>query len=115
MACCGSSCNVSSATFISTECYKYTVDFGSNEIDIRSFGSGDWGDFIACNKTGAVVVESYLRPSVSINEDVTFVANVCGETINAPCVVTGQSVSVDAKDVISWTTNLKITGAATIG
>ena len=115
-ACCGSSCSITTSEFADATAlgHSFTIDITSNEIDVRAFGSGTYGDWIACAASGTIAFNSYVRPDVDINDAVTFAGNVCSESISFPAVVTSQSINVDAKGVVEFTTNLRMTGAGTI-
>ena len=117
MAFCGSTCSITAPTEMidaTVEGHTFTINFSSNEIDVRSFGSGAYGDWIACNQQGTISVNSYERPALDINESVTFTANVGSEVVSGPAIVTGQDITVDAKGVGEFVTNLRIEGAITI-
>jgi hypothetical protein len=84
MAICGSTCAITNSAFSTVQGHKFTIDLGSNEIDIRAFGSGEYGNFIACAKNGTIVVESYLRPPVDAGDTLTVAASVGTEGFSIP-------------------------------
>ena len=90
--------------------HQFTITFSSNEIDTRKFGDGDWGSFTVCNKQGTVSVVSYEYPDVEVGDNVTFQANVGANSFTIPVVVQEVSIPVDAKDIVSFTTNMRING-----
>lgn len=113
-AICGDTCDMA-IDGANVSGHQFTIELGSNEIDVRSFvDSGDYGSWIACNKNGTVAVSSYERPDVDPGDTVVFTANVGSEAYSMDCVVTSQSIPVDAKDVVSFTTNMRISGNVTI-
>ena len=114
--CCGSECTITGAPFADATIkgHSFSINLTSNEIDIRNFDSGDYGEYIACNLAGSVSISSYIRPDVTVGDDVTFAATVCGETFSVSCEVTGQDITVDAKGVVEFVTNLRMSGDLTI-
>lgn len=113
MAYCGST-SVLTGDFGSVEGFNFSMDLGSNEIDVRAFGSGEWGDTIACGLNGTIVLDSYLRPDVDIGDKVSWAADICTEKWAVDGVVTNQSINVDAKDVVTFSTTIRMTGDAVI-
>jgi hypothetical protein len=114
MACCGSTCSIDNAEFSSSEGTSFTISLSANEIDIRSFGTGTFGDYLACNEQGTISITSYIRPVVDINDSITFTGTICSESISVACIVVGQTWNVDSKDVVSFTTDLRMEGALTV-
>ena len=115
-ACCGDQCSITTTEFADATAlgHSFTIDLTSNEIDVRAFGSGTYGDWLACSASGTISFNSYVRPQVDVNDVVTFAGNVCSEAISFPTVVSGQSINVDAKGVVEFTTTLRLTGSGTI-
>ena len=113
MAICGSECTINSG-LSAVEGHRFVIELGSNEIDIRTFGDGDYGSFIACALNGTLVVDSYLRPVVDVGDSLTVKAVVGTETISLPCVVTGQTINVDAKDVVQFNTKFRVQNTVSI-
>ena len=108
--CCGSTCTIS-VDSVTSGPHKFSINSESTEIDVRTFGSGEYGDFIACAKTGTIVVNSYCSLSIVAGDtDIPIVANVCGTTLTANCTAISMSVDVDAKGIVEWTYNLRLTG-----
>jgi hypothetical protein len=114
MAICGSTCSLSAGGVLVVEGHKFTIDLGSNEIDIRAFGSGQYGDFVACAKTGTLAFDSYIRPDLDVGSIVTIGASIGTESFTIPVVITSQNINVDAKDVVQFTTNSRIFSAIQI-
>jgi hypothetical protein len=118
-AICGSDCTITSGDFedSATLGHSFTVDLSSTETDVRAFGSGEYGDSLACGKAGTITVNSYALPaSVEVGDaDVVFAANVGSTTISCTaCVCTAQNWNVDAKGVVEFATTIRLTGDATI-
>ena len=114
--CCGDTCSITTTEFADATAlgHSFTIDLTSNEIDVRSFGSGTYGDWLACSAAGTITFNSYVRPDVDIDDALTFAGNVCTETISFPVKVSGQSINVDAKGVVEFVTTLRLTGDGTI-
>lgn len=117
MAWCGDTITLTSdATELDAiECHNLTYSLSANEIDVRSYeDSGAFGEFIACNKQGTVTVNSYLRPDVNINDEITLTAaNANSESYALKCRVTGLDASLDSKGVAEFTVNLRLTDSPT--
>jgi hypothetical protein len=118
-AICGSDCTITSTDFADATVlgHSFTVDLSSNETDVRAFGSGEYGDWLACGKAGTITVNSYALPAgVAVGDtDLRFTANVVSATIDAEnCVCLSQNWNVDAKGVVEFATTIKLTGDATI-
>lgn len=114
MAFCGDTVTVTNAQFNSVEAHVLDYSLTSNETDVRSFeDSGAYGEYLACNKNGTLTVQTYLRPSVNINDAVTVTANVNSEVYTFPCKVTGISGNLDSKGVGQFTTSLRVTDTPT--
>ena len=119
MAICGDTC-VLSGDFADLEAHQWQLDLSSNEIDVRAFpddgesATNAYGSWLACAKQGTLSMSSYTRPDFEIGDDLTFSAALGGETYTVPCLVTSLGHSVDAKDVVQFTTGLRVTGDPTI-
>ena len=108
MSICGDTCTIASSALGSFEGHRFVIELGSNEIDTRIFGDQDYGSFIACALNGSVNVDSYKRPDVEIGDSLTATVSVGTEEFKIPCIVTNQSINVDAKDVVQFTTKMRI-------
>jgi len=115
MPCCGSTAEINVAGNSNIEAHSYTVTLDANEVDTRSFGSGDYGDFMSCAKTGSIECRSYLDPGVAIgDDDVNITTNSCNSLANyTNCVVTGLTTEVDAKGLVEFVSRFRITGDPT--
>lgn len=114
MAICGDTCTITNAEFNSIEAHILDYSLTSNEVDVRSFEDANaYGEFLACAATGSLTVQTYLRPAVAINDAVSVTANVNSEVYTFPCKVTGISGNIDAKGVVGFTTNLRVTDTPT--
>lgn len=101
----------------SFEGHNYTIDTNSEENDVRAFGSGAYGSWLACAKSGTVTVTSYANPGVTAGDtcDIVCVIGspaVLTVTMNA-CVVTNFGISVDAKGIVEFNTTARITADPT--
>ena len=109
MAFCGDTCTVTGTEFANVEAHSFTIDLGSNEVDVRSFDSAnEYGNYIACNKNGTVSVNTYLRPNMDVGDSVTFLASVNSESWSVDCIVTGINHNIDSKGVGEFTVNMRV-------
>lgn len=111
-AICGKACSltVASGTFSG---HQFDLQLTSNEIDVTGFGSGTYGDWIACLAHGMLTMSFYERPTPTINDVVTW-SVVLPYTPQVTLSGTGRVVSkgmpVDAKGVVENTLGIRITG-----
>lgn len=115
MAICGDSCTIRIDDSTAFEGHRFTITANAPEIDIRHFGSGDYGDFIACFKDGTIDVETYLPiTTLEAGDTANIVATVGEKTLTAAdTLLTNVTVGVDAKDVVNYTYSFKLTGDIT--
>jgi hypothetical protein len=111
--CCGDDATVTNSEFSDVSPYSFTISLSSNEIDVRAFGDGEYGNWIACAKAGTVSLQSYCRPELVPGDSLTFTGTICDEDFSIPVIVTGQDFNVDAKEVVNFSTTMRITGDPT--
>jgi len=114
MAICGKDCSITVDGSGSFEGHSFTIDTNSDETDVRAFGSGDYGEWLACAKNGTITINSYLNPGVTSGDTADIVA-VIGTpavlTITAnSCKCTNYNISVDAKGIVEFSTTFRLTG-----
>jgi Zn-finger protein len=116
MALCGDTCAVSVSSGNVASGHRFSIVSNAPEIDVRAFGSGDYGDFLACAKDGTVTVNCYM-PIASLEAgdiNVAVIAYIGATTLsctNTTC--TNVTCDVDSKGVVEWTYVFKLTGDIT--
>jgi hypothetical protein len=114
MAICGRSCSITGASIAAAEGHAFTLTSNAPEIDVSSFGSGSYGDWLACFKDGEVSVSTYLDPGVDAGDVATVVMNVGNTSYTATnALVTSKNISVDAKALVEFETTFKLVGDLT--
>jgi len=113
MAICGDSCSIGVLSANVASGHRFSIVANAPEIDVRAFGSGDYGDWLACAKDGTITINSYMSiPSLEAGDSgVAIIANVGAITLscsNTTC--TNVTCDVDAKSVVEWTYVFKLTG-----
>ena len=115
MAICGDTCTIDVDGAVN-DGHRFSLVCNAPEIDVRAFGSGDYGDWLACAKDGTVTVNTYM-PIASLeagDAGVSVTAVIGGTTLTcANTTCTNVTCDVDAKGVVEWTYVLKLTGAVT--
>jgi hypothetical protein len=99
--------------------HQWTLNQVGREIDITSFGSSKYGDWKVCFADGTVSAQFYERPNVSPDDIVTLVLTL-GSTPNvtltaASTKIIGVTTDVDAKGLVGFTVNMRITVEPTVG
>jgi hypothetical protein len=115
-ALCGDSCSIGVAGANVASGHRFSIVSNAPEIDVRAFGSGDYGDWLACAKDGTITVNTYMPIASMESGDtgIAIVANVGSVTLScANSTCTNVTVDVDAKSVVEWTYSFKLTGAVT--
>lgn len=115
MAICGADCSITIDDGTAFEGHRYTITCNSPEIDVRTFGSGAYGDWLACVKDGTIDVETYLPiAGMAAGDTANIVAVQGSQTLTANSTkCTGVTVGVDSKDVVNYTYSFKLTGDVT--
>ena len=115
MAICGDTCTIAAGGAVS-DGHRFSIVTNAPEIDVRAFGSGDYGDWLACAKDGTITINSYMSVnSIEAGDTGITVTAVIG-TVTLVCAnttCTNVTCDVDAKSVVEWTYVLKLTGAVT--
>lgn len=113
MSICGKDCSITvdGATF---EGHSYTIDTTAEETETRAFGSGDYGSWLTCSKSGTITINSYANPGV-ISGDTADIVAVIGDpavlTLTATASkCTAFNISVDAKGVVEFVSTFRLTG-----
>ena len=117
MAICGKDCSITidgSGTF---EGHSYTIDTTSEENDVRAFGSGDYGAWLACAKSGTVTINTYGNPGVTSGDVADLVAVIGTPAVltltMTSAVCTAFNISVDAKGIVEFVTTWRLVGDIT--
>lgn len=112
-AVCGDKASISVDDSDQTEAHKFTITANAPEIDVRTFGSGDYGEWLSCIKDGNIVMNTYVDvDGLAAGNTADIVCNVGGQaTLTANnCACTSVTVDADAKGIIEWTYTFKLTG-----
>ena len=116
MACCGDTCTISVAGSDVGDGHRFSIATNAPEIDVRTFGAGEYGEWLACAKDGTITINTYVNlDGIEAGDTgVAIIANVCGTTLTAnSCTTTSVNSDVDAKSVVEWTYVFKLTGDIT--
>ena len=112
MAICGDTCSIMVVSSNVASGHRFSIVTNAPEIDVRAFGSGDYGDWLACAKDGTVTVNCY-EPISSLeagDSGLAVICNVGATTLTcANTTCTNVTCDVDAKGVVEWTYVLKLT------
>jgi len=95
----------------------HTVSLTDNApaIDVRSFGSGEWGDTIACARDGSLTLSTYAYiAGIDPGDETTFQVADTLRTISGACVCTSENESIDAKGLVEITYEFRLTGEPTV-
>lgn len=112
VAICGDSCDVKVNSGSSFLGHKFTINTNSPDNDVRSFGSGDYGDWLNCVKEGTISVSCYNRMAgVTNGVEVDIACNVGSETWTFDdAICRTQNCDVDAKGIVEFVYEFRITG-----
>jgi len=114
MACCGDKCTLAIAGSTTVfEGHKYVIDVKSTSFDVRKFGDGRFGSWLSCAAEGTVTISHYGKiPNLVTGSTVNITCDICGVPFAATnTMVESMSCDVDAKNVVDYTTVVKLTGA----
>lgn len=119
MAICGSTCSITldSGTY---EAHQFSLNRSSTEIDVTSFTSGTYGDWLACSAQGTITAQFYAFPTLAQGDIVASTVLTLDYTPNVKltfsnCVTTSCTSEVVANGVVNNTLTLRIVGDPTIG
>lgn len=117
-AICGKSCSVTIGSQ-AYDAHQFSIARQANEIDVTGFGSGDYGDWLACSVNGTITVQCYDLPVLAPGDAVTVVTTF-GYTSIVTITFTNAKVTsfnseVDAKGIVAHTVVCRIVGDPTIG
>ena len=114
MAICGKDCSITIDGTGSFEGHSYTIDTNSEETDVRAFGSGDYGAWLACAKNGTVTINTYLNPGVTSGDVADLVAVIGTPAVltltMTSAVCTNFNIGVDAKGIVEFSSTFRIVG-----
>lgn len=112
MAICGSACSITVAGGQTFEGHKFEIEARGTEFDVRRFGSGAYGDWLACAKEGNVTINTYLPvPNQTPNSTAAIVCSIGTTSLSASnSRLVSINCSVDSKDVVQWSYVYKLTG-----
>jgi len=116
---CGSTCSISVDGVSNFEGHRYTLTGNAPDIDVRRFGSGQWGEFKTCIKEATIDLESYLwidslepGDECSIKLDVGPSGSggtaVTKHYVIPHCKCTNCTINVDAKDIVGYSYQFRV-------
>ena len=114
MAICGDTATITNPTG-SFEGHKFEIGVKSTEENVRRFGSGTFGDWLACSKEGDVTINHYMQiPNLKVGDTCSVTLGIGAVTLTATnCRVMSTTCTADSKAVVDWTTVIKLTGNVT--
>jgi len=115
MAICGTDCLISINANSNCEGHAFSIATSATEQDVRAFGDGDYGSWLACAKAGTITVKTYEKaPGVDAGEVVNVICNLNTSNLTATnTVCTGVNVDVDAKGLVEYNYTFRCTGDIT--
>lgn len=117
MAICGTSCSISlNGGAAEADAHAFTLNWASNEQDVRTFGSDDFGDWLACAENGTLEIRTYdyIGATVDPGTTATYSANCSSATFSGNCVATVLNIAVDAKGLVEYSHTFRLTGDISI-
>jgi len=112
-ACCGTNASIEVDSSNYT-CHSFVINTEAVEQDCRAFGSGNYGSWIACARSGTIDLKTYDHANLIPGDICNIVANICNTNLSADnAVVLSAAVDVDAKGVVEWTYRVRLTGDIT--
>jgi len=121
-AICGDSVDVKVNGGITFLGHKVALNLTGTPQDVRHFGSGVFGDWLTCQWTGEVVINSYAaipnaKPPSAVGAAVTASINITSNNMTVGmtnCALTDIKRDVDAKGLEEFTYTFKVTGSPSI-
>lgn len=118
-AICGKSCSITVGGS-DYAAHQFSISRQANEIDVTSFESGTYGEWIACSQNATISAQLYdlpgsLNPGDEADVVVSFGYDPAVTVTYSDCVVTALNSEVDAKGLVSHNITLRIVGDPTIG
>jgi len=119
MAICGKECVITLDSG-SYEAHQFSLSRSATEVDVTSFDSGTYGDFLACSAQGTITAQFYDFPSIDPGDIVASTVLTLDYSPNvvltfSNCVATAFNTEVDAKGIVNNTITLRIVGDPTVG
>ena len=112
-ACCGTNASIEVDSSNYT-CHSFVINTEASEQDVRAFGDGNYGSWIACARSGTIDLKCYDAAAIVPGDIANINANVCNTWCNcANAVAISTSVGADAKGIVEWTYRFRLTGDIT--
>jgi hypothetical protein len=113
-AICGTSASITVGSLLN-DAHGFTLNWATNEQDVRVFGSGTFGDWLACTSNGTLTINTYEPIAYDPGDAVTFSLVLGGgHTGSGTGVMTTFNVAVDAKGLVEYVYTIRIDGTLTI-
>jgi hypothetical protein len=112
MAVCGRLASVKIGGVTIDDAHTVNLNDAAPEIDVRTFGSGEWGDFLACNRTGSLTLNTYdYIAGIDPGDTTTFEVADTLRTVSGDCICISEGEAVDAKGLVEISYEFRLTGA----
>ena len=115
MAVCGTSASITIGSEL-TDAHGFTINWATNEQDVRTFGSGTFGDWLACTSNGTLEVRTYEPISNCDPGDSISFSGVLGNghTVSGTAIATTFNVAVDAKGLVEYVYTARLDDTLTL-
>lgn len=96
-------------TSVTLAVFNVSLTLSGNETDITAFGSGEFGNYIVCNKSGELSVDSYEYCGL-VSSITGYSLVAANKTFTGNCIGRDFTTGVDAKGVVTFNYVLRLTG-----
>jgi hypothetical protein len=115
MAVCGRLASVTIGGSTIDDAHMVNLTDSAPELDVRVFGSGEWGDFLACNRTGSLTLNTYnYIAGIDPGDTTTFSVADTLRTVSGDCICISEAEAVDAKGLVEITYEFRLTGTPSV-
>lgn len=117
MAVCGTDASITIGSEI-TDAHRFSINWATNEQDVRTFSSGTFGDWLACASNGTLEIATY-EPIAAAAADpgaaIVFSGVLGGgHTVSGTAVGMTMNVAVDAKGLVEYVYTSRLDGTLTL-
>jgi len=114
MAVCGRLATVSIGGVEIEDAHTVNLTDNAPTIDVRTFGSGVWGDWLACARDGTLTLNTYnYIAGIDPGDTTTFSVADTLRTVTGDCICSSESEAIDAKGLVEISYEFKLTGEPT--